>query len=138
MDIEERMQDMWGELSPQMPASRCPYAAQFAVWTEALCSNVEQDARRPTPAGIIAVNQGYVLLLTKFFEWWYILPKVHRTRLNTSRGHTCVFQVFEAAFQRLKALELSLTPPLLFLPPAPPPAPPPRIAAIGLGILEEE
>ncbi len=118
----------------------CVYARKFSEWAEELCAGAIQGQT------IIGINQAKVQLLDKFFEWRTFAPKRHRnyaaTGANGPIGHTCIFHVFEAAYDRLKVLELSLTPPLLFLPPpTPPPAPPPpppQIAGVFIGELHDE
>lgn len=118
----------------------CVYAQKFSDWAEQLCGGVLQD---PT---IVGINQAKVQLLDKFFEWRTFAPKRHRTitagGVSGPTGHTCIFHVFVAAYERLKVVELSLTPPMLFLPPAPTPSPPPpappQIAGVFIGEVEDE
>ncbi|HEX9987305.1 MAG TPA: hypothetical protein VGE45_02370 [Chloroflexia bacterium] len=112
------------------------YARKFTIWAEGLCVHVTEDP------SIISINQAKVLLLDKYMEWRSFVPKRHRT--YTRNAHTCIFHVFEIAYDRLKVVELSLTPPMLFLPvPAPPPPPPlpppppPQIAGVFIAELEE-
>lgn len=118
----------------QVEPQRCNFAERFFEWADALCTDAYE--RR----NAVSVNQAVVLLTHKYFEWRAYVPNAHRNRLGT-RGHLCIFQVFAEAYERLKVLELSLTPPAIFLPatpaPLPPPAPTtPRIAGIFIG--EEE
>ena len=115
------------EFSGQQP-DHCSFAEQFAPWAEELLDRVTDNP------GVVSVNQSKVLLLDKYFEWRAVVPKPHRYHLGRGKGHVCIFQVFETAYERLKVLELSLTPPLLFLPGPPPPRP--QIAGIFIG--EEE
>src|SRR5689334_9338957 len=129
LKIEERMEELWGEFSPQPTSLSCSYARHFAAWAQQLCADTETRARQPEPAGIIAINQAYVLLLNQYFHYRYVVPKRHRNCVR-STDHICIFAVFESTFQRLKALELALNPPVLYEPePPPPPPPPPRLAA---------
>ena len=83
---------------------------------------------------VVSINQAKIQLVDKFFEWYRYVPRNHKLRMGSS-GHTCIFQVFENGYQRLKVIELSITPPLLFLPVnASVIVPPvPRIAGIFLG-----
>lgn len=112
---------------PEIPANLCSYALAFSNWAvQAL--DVSQD---PT---IYAVTKAKLLLVDRYFEWYSIAPSRHRYHFSPN-GHTCIFQVFIQCYQRLKALELSLTPLLLIEPPPPPP--PPQIAGIFLGDLEK-
>jgi hypothetical protein len=105
---------------------QCVYAQHFALWADAL---YQDEVRTPTTIGI---NQKMLLLTKKYFEWRAAVPKAHRDRVG-ERSHICIFHIFERTFHRLKVLELSLTPPMLFLP-TPPPAPVVQaIAGITLG-----
>lgn len=137
MSSESSFESLWNrfeefELPIEQPAI-CVYAQTLSEWTTELCANV---ARAP---GIVAVNQSKVLLVDKYFEWRNAVPLSHRNRVGKI-GHICIFHVFEKAYERLKVIELALTPPLLFLPeppPPPPPAlPPPQIAGIFIGELD--
>jgi len=117
----------------EQPARLCRYAQAFSDWT-AQTLDICQDST------IVEVNQAKVLLIDKYFEYFSIVPKRHRYHLSP-RGHICIFHVFVQFYQELKALELSLTPPMLFVPPPPPPPPPPpQIAGVFIGeeIEEEE
>jgi hypothetical protein len=130
MSFEERFQHIWGQINdieiPEPVENKCFYAHGFTGWVQQLINGIQN----PT---VVSVNQAKVLLLDKFFEWHRYVPNAHRMRLG-NRGHICIFQVFEAAYDHLKVIELSLTPPLLFLPDSVPIIPPPpRIAGIFLG-----
>lgn len=101
----------------------CRFAQAFSDWVDrALDIDGNLD--------IVAVNQAKVLLVDKYFEFFNVVGKGHRYHFSP-RGHFCIFHVFLKTYQELKALELSLTPPLLFLPRRPPP--PPQIAGIFIG-----
>ena len=104
----------------------CKYAQSLLDW-----ANRELDLSEAV--GIVGLNQAKVILVDKYFEYFCIVPKRHRYHLSPS-GHTCIFQVYLELYQRLKASELALSPPKLFLPS--PPRPMPQIAGIFLG--EEE
>src|SRR5436190_5780084 len=107
----------------------CVYARKFSEWANELCVGATQD---PT---IVRINQGKVLLVDKYMQWKASVPKRHR--MYTGSGHDCIFHVFETAYDRLRVIELSLTPPMLFIPaPPPPPLPPPTIAGVFLGELD--
>ena len=112
----------------------CVYARTFSIWAEELCLASTQNP------SIVTINQNLILLVTKYMDWRTAVPKKHRS--YTGSSHTCIFHIFETAYNRLKVLELALTPPMLFLPPPPPPppAPPPpsQIAGVFLGELDEE
>ena len=104
----------------------CIYAQKFSAWVEKLL------AREARENSIIFVNQAKVMLVDRYFEWRSVVPKRHRIR-----RHQCITQVFEGAYERLKAIELALMPPLLFLPPPPSSPPPAQIAGIFMGELEK-
>ncbi len=95
----------------------CRFAVAFQPWAETLVRPILQQ---PT---LVGINQAKILLLDKYFEWRNIAPKGHRDKVSGA-GHTCLWHVFEAAYTRLKEAELSLTPPMLFVP-----APPPMLPA---------
>jgi hypothetical protein len=115
-DIEQRIQEIWGEPDPAPPPI-CAPARQFQQWAEALCTSIYAEVQRDNTRGAIAVNQGKVLLIDKLHEWRATAPKDHRNRVG--RGHTCLLDIFDQTYRALRAIELSLTPPLLFLPPSP-------------------
>ena len=131
----EEFDRLWRQLmDANLPRSekkeqQCIYAQRFAPWADGL---VQDEMRDPTPVGI---NQKMLLLTKKYFEWRAEVPKAHRDRIG-ERSHICIFHIFERTYHRLRVLELSLTPPMLFLPPPPslPPAPVVHaIAGITLG-----
>ncbi len=108
----------------------CVFAREFSDWTRELCAAVTQSPN------LVIINQSKVLLIDKYFDWRSVVPKTHRNRMS-SENHICIFQVFEQAYVMLRAVELSLTPPMLFIPPPPAPPPPqppaPQIAGIYIG-----
>jgi hypothetical protein len=116
------------QLRPEKKEQQCIYAQRFAPWADGL---VQDEMQEPTPIGI---NQKMLLLTKKYFDWRAAVPKSHRERIG-ERSHVCIFHIFERTYHRLRVLELSLTPPMLFLPPpAPLPAPVVHsIAGITLG-----
>ena len=138
MGFEEPFLSLWNQPDifhlPDEQPKTCLYAQKFSEWTEELCA---KTTRNPD---IVSVNQAKLLLLDKYFDWRTVVPKAHRARISTS-GHACIFQVFTKAYESLKAIELTLTPPMLFVPPQPlpppPPPPPPQIAGIFLGELDQ-
>jgi hypothetical protein len=110
----------------EAPVERCPYAQSFFNWAIRML-DLSQDV------SLVGLNQAKVLLVDKYFEHFSIAPKGHRYHFSP-RGHVCIFQVFLEIYQRLKARELALSPPMLFLPRRA--SPPPQIAGIFIG--EEE
>lgn len=130
MDSCPSFETIWSKFEDfefsEMEQNCCDYAAEFSEWADELCSVIDDP-------DVVAVNQAKVLLMDKYFEWRSIVPKNHRNKTSPV-GHLCIFHVFEKAYILLKVAELSLTPPMLFLPPPPPPPPPPpQIAGIYLG-----
>ena len=112
MKFEERFNKIWNNIPfitvPETIENFCLYARGFSAWGNQLIKEIAEP-------NIVAVNQAKVQLLDKYFEWYRYVPRAHRLKAGT-QGHICIFQVFEATYERLKVLELSLTPPLLFLP----------------------
>jgi hypothetical protein len=136
MTFDTAFDELWGGGAPQPTLPLCPFAEEFQKWAEELCASTEQ-ARTPA-----AVNVAKVLLVDKYFEWRTFVPRRHRTISGTSGGHTCIWNVFEMTYRRIKIVELAISPPPLTPPqpalPAPAPSPtlPPNIAGIFLGELE--
>jgi hypothetical protein len=112
------------------PIILCPYALAFAEFADRLC---EPEIEGPS---IVGVNQAILQLTKKYFEWFNKVPKRHQYHLSEN-GHTCIFQVFVEAYEKLSMIELTISPPKLYIPPKPPPPapppPPPKIAGIFLG-----
>jgi hypothetical protein len=127
MNIDDRLTECWGDFQP--PAKTCTYAEQFASWAEDLCREVElkRDA--------VTTNQAILRLCHRYWEWFNYVGRAHRYRIGDT-GHSCIFHVFQQSFNRLKVVELSLTPPLLFIPKDPPVLPPIQIAGIDLGFID--
>jgi hypothetical protein len=131
MNIEEITATLWGEFSPSSQPQYCAYAARFKEWADALCAAVAQDFQKNGKNGasaVVAVNQAKLLLVDKLFEWRSIAPKSHRN--YTGEGHCCILRIFDDCYRALRAIELSLTPPLLLLPP-PTPSRTPRVLSIA-------
>jgi hypothetical protein len=112
IDIEERIAEVWGE--PSKAPSICIYAQRFSEWTEPLCRAIEAKP------DIFEIYKAKLLLLDRFFDYRAVVPKSCRYRMNES-GHRCVWHIFSEAYARIRAMELSISPPLL-LPPQPAPA----------------
>jgi hypothetical protein len=129
VNFEEKDKALWGELrSPQSQPTYCPYAAKFKQWADTLCGTVVEATRYDNARAAVALNQCKLLLVDRLFEWRASVPKSHRN--YTGKGHICLLHVFDEAYRTLRTIELSLTPPLLFLP-APPPARLPRTLSIA-------
>lgn len=110
---------------PEPEPELCEFAQFFNTWVEWLFKEIISD--KPT---VISVNQAKILLADKYFEWRSLVPKSHRDRISY-RGHNCIFQIFVQAYERIKLIELSLTPPMLFFPPEP------HINGTLIGLLDE-
>ena len=117
MNAEEIAADLWGDFNSPQAQPHCAYATRFKEWTETLYASVGAAVKLDNAGAAVAVNQAKVLLVDKYFEWRAAAPKSHRNR--TGEGHICLFHVFDETYRTLRALELSLTPPLLFLSPPP-------------------
>jgi hypothetical protein len=100
----------------------CPYAEKFYEWVNGLLTGVIEYAKPGAdPArSAVSVNRAKLLLQDKWHDWRTAVPKPHRRRVG-NRGHTCLFQVYEQAYHQLCVIELSLTPPLLYVPQPPQP-----------------
>lgn len=134
MDQDARFETIWNRIQefefPEPRPQQCVYALHFAEWTTQLTANVAQNPH------IVFVNQAKIMLVDKYFEWRNSVPKSHRNRLGNN-GHICIFQTFVDAYEQIRVVELSLTPPMLYLPAAVPQAEPPQIAGIFIGETEE-
>lgn len=122
--------------SPDPPVAQCLPAQRFAAWAEEICKQAVESK------SLVSIAQTKVLLVDKLFEWRSCVPRSHRNRIG-EQGHFCIWHVFEAAYLKLRIAELSLTPPMLFLPPPPPP-PPAKIVKVykvdgfPIGEMEED
>lgn len=131
MNFEESFYYNWNRIEgleiPE-PADHtiCVYALSFQKWIEELSKMMEDSTA-------IGVNQAKILLTDKYFDWERLVPKSHRQRLGI-HGHTCIYQVFNKAYENLRIVELALTPPQInFPPPEIPPAKPPVIGGLFIG-----
>lgn len=124
--------DLEEEVDEDDELELCSYAKQFREWANSLRARKSRNT--------VDINQAKVLLLDKYYEWRNSVPSQHRT-LTSDRGHYCIFHVFDAAYKSLRLAELSLTPPMLFIPPPPLPPPqpkPPEIMGVTFGEVVEE
>ena len=139
MSFDRNFRELWEQHEFEVPGvteDLCFYAKRYSEWTAGILANVEAIG------SVIAVNQGMLRITQKYFEWRTVVPKSHRNRIGEI-GHTCIFHVFEAAFQKLRIIELSIVPPPLTLPPPPPPPalpppPPPPIQIAGIFLGEDD
>lgn len=132
MNFEDRFLSLWNSIGdlefPEEPEDTiCIFALRFQAWVDKLFASINQS-------NIVSVNQAKILLTDKFFDWQRFVPQAHRQRMGI-HGHTCVFQVFEIAYEKLRFVELGLTPPMIFIPQPPPPPPkePPIVGKLFLG-----
>ena len=131
MSYEERFLSIWnsfGELKipEKQEYTICMYALRFQGWVEELLGVLKDR-------NIVRINQLKISLTDRFFEWQRWVPQAHRQRMGI-HGHTCVFQVFESAYEKLRFVELDLKPPMVYIPQPPPTPPKPHnITGITLG-----
>jgi len=129
MEFDERFLSNWNriqdlEIQEESVDTVCIYALKFQGWTQELMKVLDQP-------DLIRINQSKILLTDKYFEWKRIVPQAHRQHLGI-HGHTCIYQILEYAYEKLQIVELSLTPPMLFLPQNPIPQPR-NIAGLFIG-----
>ena len=132
MSFEDRFYSFWNrieglEVAEPEDDTICIYALSFQKWIDELANLMDHS-------NAVAVNQAKILLTDKYFDWERLVPQTHRQRLGV-HGHTCIYQVFKLAYDKIRILELSIVPPPLYLPPQPPPTipKPPNIAGIFIG-----
>jgi len=134
MQASDAFTRLWSAVEPfsfpenPMELPWCAYAKQYLASAEDLCARLgalQSDTER-----LVAINQAKVRLLDRYYDWKAVVPKAHRIHLG-EQGHRCLYLVLCQTYERLRALELSITPPLLFLPE--PPSPPVQVAGIFLG-----
>jgi hypothetical protein len=82
----------------------CAFSLRYRAWAMELVRSTLAEPNH------IAINQAKVMLLDKYYEWKTAIPRNHRRR------HLCILDVLDEAYQTLKAAELALTPPQLYLP----------------------
>ena len=114
----------------------CPIAAEFLKKIEeTLFQPLQRDATRAK------VAQAKYLLQEEYHMWRKSVPARHLR--DTSGHHRCVTDVYDAAYDQLHLLDLSIRPPMNLIlehdvrqtavtVPQPPP-PPPQIAGIFMG-----
>lgn len=130
MGVETTFKELWTSVDdfkfkgPVKPPDECKYALEFEKWTKTLITNDKEIT-------ITQVQQAKVLLVDRYFEWRRYVPKTHRNRVG-ERGHTCIYHVFEQTHDRLKSIELSLTPKTEFFPQDP------MIGGLFLGELKKD
>jgi hypothetical protein len=108
----------------------CAYAQIFHRWCGELLSQFVDSG--PTP---VRLAQAKVLLQDRYFGLRASVPKSHRNRMG-GHGHICIFQVYEQAYQKIRLVELTLTPPQVVVPTPPPPQAAPKPALLGITLGE--
>jgi len=131
LNNEEYFKYIWNGVTnfeiPDQAENICPYAAAFLNWADRMLESLNNP-------DVVSINQAKIQLTDKFFEWHSYVPRAHQLRLGV-HGHTCIFQVFDKTYEKLHIIELSITPPLIFIPISPPTPPPepPNIAGLFIG-----
>jgi hypothetical protein len=111
MDTSDPLyRELWGDASEAPPY--CIYGQRFSDYTEKLCKDIEDGP------DIFKIYKAKILLLDRFFEYRAVVPKGCRYRMNDT-GHRCIWHCFSDAYARIKAVELSISPPLFLPPPTP-------------------
>lgn len=87
----------------------CSSARKFGEWCDPL---INEAVRQKDP---IALNQAKIHLVDRYFNWRGSVTKSHR-ELVRDENHICIWHIFERAYQQIRAAELVLTPPQLFVP----------------------
>ena len=114
--------ELWDHQEFHLPeeeqVTSCLAAGKFGEWCEPL---INEAIRQKNP---IALNRAKIHLLDRYFDWRGTVTKSHR-ELVGDENHICIWHIFEQAYQQIRAAELVLTPPQLFVPePAPAPQAP--------------
>lgn len=105
----------------------CKFAEQFSTWAEKLYEAVEQDP------SVVFINQAKVLLIDQYFAYYTSVSRSHQDHIGNRNGHKCIYQVFRETYFQLRTIELSLTPPMLFLPEPQQQPPPVQIPGLFIG-----
>lgn len=130
-EFSDLIASIWGE-KPKSNKMYCHDAGHFDDFAEVLRHAAYEDTALPGTAGLVSVNQKKLQLLDKYFEYRNFVSKSHRD--YRGNHHICLWHVFEEYYNKLKVIELSITPPMLYIPlPPPPPLPPPQIGGIIFG-----
>lgn len=112
------------EETERLTEKPCVYAQRFSEQAGEMCNRAVAN-----PSHVL-INQTLLQVSKKYWEWYGVVPKTHRTCVE-ARGHRCIHAVFKQCYELLKALELSLEPPMLYLPTPPVPPPPPVVQTIA-------
>jgi hypothetical protein len=75
---------------PEEQEDVCIYAQRFAASIEPACRDAIANPDH------ISINQAMLLVLKKYFEWRFSVPKSHHNRIG-EHGHVCIFHIFERA-----------------------------------------
>ena len=110
-----------------MKTAQCEFATAFQDWMNA---RLEPLLATPT---LMALRQEQLIITMRYMEWRSCVGEPHRSMVGSPGHGACIYEVWIAGWERLRAVELALAP-VLWLGPAQPPAPPPvQIGGIFLG-----
>jgi hypothetical protein len=85
----------------------CAYSLRFRAWALEMVRSFLEERDHTK------INQAKVLLIDKYYEWKATIPAKHGKR------HVCIADVKDEAYSIIRAAELALTPPQLYLPEPP-------------------
>ena len=113
------------------PDAPCAFAKQFQNWVDTTFGEVLQEG------DFTSLVQCKLFLLDRYFQFRASMPRRHRAPSPGRSGHTCIFEVFEASYNQLRFLELSLAPPP-FARPAPHVRMPSPASSVLVGEIEPD
>ncbi len=119
-------------VSADPSSDACVFAVQLQAWIDATFE------RSLDALDLVSINHSKLFLLDRFFQFRASLPRRHRPSSGGRNGHTCIFEVFEAAYNHLRVLELSLAPPPIVTVRPRKPQPRNRLDALIIGDLEPD
>lgn len=135
MTFSAEFQRFW-EQEPEPPLyadgrGPCSYAKEFRTWAEQLCDNVGRNATEAS------IDLATLDLTRRYFDWYRTVPPEHRA-IADDGDHSCIFQVFRDAHERLWGMHLTAAPRSFERPKPPPPPPQPRMVQSFLIPAREE
>ncbi len=104
--MKEHIDEVWRTFFHPVPDPKrepCAVAATFAAWTVRV---IAQEHAKGTEE---STNRALLQLQMRFWECYRELPSKHKRRISKP-DHTCIFQVYEEAYEALRAVQLSLLP----------------------------
>ena len=97
MNVIESQENIWHSFDDfEIPEDRpeyCRFAEEFATWSDELLNETKMSNQ-------ISINQAKVQLLDKYFDFFAVVPKIHRHCIGT-RSHICIFHVFKLVGDQL-------------------------------------